>query len=138
MRALQTDYAARIRHFARLEIEETRLGEAGPKPRGQMTSSERWLIGKTASSHRVVLDQRGQEWSSADFARWLGAREIEGGKEIAFLLGGPDGFSDPFRANAEVLLSLSRLTLTRDWSRTLLLEQIYRGFTTIRGYPYPR
>jgi len=57
---------------------------------------------------------------------------------LAFLVGGADGFSSEFRNQADALLSLSRMTLTRDWARTLLLEQIYRGFTILRGFPYPR
>ena len=51
---------------------------------------------------------------------------------------GANGFSEPFRQQADVLLSLSRMTLTHEWARVLLLEQIYRGFTILRGYPYPR
>jgi 23S rRNA (pseudouridine1915-N3)-methyltransferase len=57
---------------------------------------------------------------------------------LAFLVGGPEGFSSSFRRQADLLLALSPMTLTRDWARTLLLEQIYRGFTILRGYPYPR
>ena len=56
----------------------------------------------------------------------------------ALLLQDSDGFSSAFREEADVLLALSRMTLTRDLARTLLLEQIYRGFTILRGYPYPR
>ena len=63
---------------------------------------------------------------------------MHGTREVAFLVGGPDGLSAAFRERADLLLSLSRLTLTSDWARTLLLEQIYRGFTILRGFPYPR
>lgn len=137
LRALQEDYAARIRHFARLEIEQTRPPKDS-RPRDGMFPVERWLLEKTAACRRVVLDERGREWSSNEFARWLEANGVEGTREVAFLIGGPDGFSDAFRHRADTVLALSRMTLTRDWARTLLLEQIYRGFTIQKGYPYAR
>jgi 23S rRNA (pseudouridine1915-N3)-methyltransferase len=84
------------------------------------------------------LDERGEEWTSAEFARWMSACAVKGIRELAFLIGGPEGFSEAFREEADVLLALSRMTLTRDWARTLLLEQIYRSFTIQHGYPYPR
>jgi len=84
------------------------------------------------------LDERGREWSSAEFAEWLGQQALRGTRELVFLIGGPEGFSAAFRKEADVLLALSRMTLTHDWARALLLEQIYRGFTILRGYPYPR
>jgi 23S rRNA (pseudouridine1915-N3)-methyltransferase len=85
-----------------------------------------------------VLDERGRERTSEEFAEWLGREALRGTRELAFLIGGPDGFSAAFRQQADILLALSRMTLTRDWARTLLLEQIYRGFTILRGFPYPR
>lgn len=137
LRALQEDYAARIRHFARLDIEPL-LPAKVSRPRDGTAQVERWLLEKTVTSRRVVLDERGQEWSSAAFARWMEANGVEGAREVAFLIGGPDGFSQPFRKRADAVLALSRMTLTRDWARTLLLEQIYRSFTIQRGYPYAR
>ncbi len=96
------------------------------------------MLGKLSGSCKVLLDPRGREWTSGEFAEWLGQQAVRGTRELAFLVGGPDGFSAAFRERADLLLSLSRLTLTRDWARTLLLEQIYRGFTILRGYPYSR
>lgn len=137
LRALQEDYAARIRHFARLDIEQLR-NPKGSGSRDGMATVESWLLEKTAASRRVVLDERGKEWSSATFARWLEMNGIEGVREVAFLIGGPDGFSEAFRNRADTVLALSRMTLTRDWARTLLLEQIYRAFAVQKGHPYAR
>jgi 23S rRNA (pseudouridine1915-N3)-methyltransferase len=103
-----------------------------------LTSAERALLEKLRGATKVLLDERGRERTSQEFAEWLGQEALRGSRELAFLIGGPDGFSAAFRAEADVLLALSRMTLTRDWARTLLLEQIYRGFTILRGYPYPR
>jgi 23S rRNA (pseudouridine1915-N3)-methyltransferase len=139
LRAIQEDLAGRIEHFVPLSVEEL------PVPRGAnrarkagLTSAERALLEKLRGATKVLLDERGRERTSQEFAEWLGQEALRGSRELAFLIGGPDGFSAAFREQADVLLALSRMTVTHDWARTLLLEQIYRGFTILRGYPYPR
>jgi 23S rRNA (pseudouridine1915-N3)-methyltransferase len=139
LRAIQEDLAGRIEHFTDLRLEEL------PTPRGtfkacqsRLSTGERALLEKLRGATKVVLDERGREWTSQQFAEWLGLEGVRGTRELAFLIGGPDGFSVAFRQKADLLLALSRLTLTHDWARTLLLEQIYRAFTILRGYPYPR
>jgi 23S rRNA (pseudouridine1915-N3)-methyltransferase len=138
LRALQADYSARIARFNEIAVEEM-SSQRRPKAPGRKLSppEQRW-IEKLKGSSKVVLDARGREWTSEEFAEWLGQQAVRGTREVAFLVGGPDGFSAAFREQADLLLSLSRLTLTSDWARTLLLEQIYRGFTILRGFPYPR
>ncbi len=139
LRALQSDLAGRIEHFTGLTVEEIPpVGEAGRRSKAGLSTGERNLLEKTRGSTRVFLDERGREWTSAEFAEWLGQQALRGTRELVFLIGGPDGFSAAFRKEADVLLALSRMTLTHDWARSLLLEQIYRGFTILRGYPYPR
>ena len=139
LRALQSDLAARIEHFTGLSIEELPAVRAssGRKKTG-LSLEERNLLKKTLGCTRVLLDQRGREWTSAEFAEWLGQQALRGTRELVFLIGGPEGFSAAFRKEADVLLALSRMTLTHDWARALLLEQIYRGFTILRGFPYAR
>jgi 23S rRNA (pseudouridine1915-N3)-methyltransferase len=139
LRALQADYQARIAHFCEVAVEEipsTRStgGTYGKK----LCPAERRLMEKLDGSSKVFLDPRGREWTSEEFAEWLGQQALRGTRELAFLVGGPEGFSAAFHQQADWPLSLSRLTLTSGWARTLLLEQIYRGFTILRGYPYPR
>ena len=139
LRALQSDLASRIEHFTGLTVEEIpSVREAGRRSKPGLSTSERNLMEKTRGSTRVFLDQRGREWTSAEFAEWLGKQALRVTRELVFLIGGPDGFSAAFRKEADVLLALSRMTLTHDWTRSLLLEQIYRGFSILRGYPYPR
>jgi 23S rRNA (pseudouridine1915-N3)-methyltransferase len=139
LRALQQELAARIEHFTPLSLEELpALRGASHARKAGLTSAERALLEKLQGATKVLLDQRGHERTSQEFAEWLGKEALRGSRELAFLIGGPDGFSAAFRQEANVLLALSRMTLTRDWARTLLLEQIYRGFTILRGYPYPR
>ena len=138
-RALQSDLASRIEHFTGLTVEEiSPARDAARRSKGGLSAGERSLLEKTRGSTRVFLDERGREWTSAEFAEWLGQQALRGTRELVFLVGGPDGFSAEFRKEADVLLALSRMTLTHDWARSLLLEQIYRGFTILRGFPYPR
>ncbi len=139
LRGLQSEYASRIAHFSDLVVEELQPGRRVDESGGiRMSAAGRRLLEKLRGSTRVFLDGRGREWTSAQFAEWLGQQALRGTRDLAFLVGGPEGFSAAFRKQADLLLSLSRMTLTRDWARTLLLEQIYRGFTILRGYPYPR
>lgn len=138
LRALQADLASRIAHLSPLVVEEIPPARGGGKGRKSgLSSAERSLLEKLKGSTKVFLDERGREWTSDEFAEWLGQEALRGTRELAFLLGGPDGFSAAFRKQADLLLALSRMTLTHDWARALLLEQIYRGFTILRGYPYP-
>lgn len=139
MRALQQDLAARIGHFTGLSLEEI------PAPRGKahagnagLTSVERTLLEKLRGATKILLDERGRERTSQEFAKWLGQEALRGSRELAFLVGGTEGFSAAFREEADHLMALSRMTLTRDWARTLLLEQIYRGFTILHNFPYHR
>jgi 23S rRNA (pseudouridine1915-N3)-methyltransferase len=137
LRALQADFASRIEHFTALVIEEIPpVRHDGPGRKTTLSGAERRLLEKLQGSTKVFLDARGREWSSEEFAEWLGQQALRGTRELAFLVGGPDGFSAAFRKEADVLLALSRMTFTHDWARALLLEQIYRGFTILRGFPY--
>jgi 23S rRNA (pseudouridine1915-N3)-methyltransferase len=139
LRALQSDYVHRLACFTELVVEEVRPPYgAGRRTDKKLSTTERNLLEKLRSSTKVFLDGRGREWTSEEFAGWLGQQALHGARELAFVVGGSDGFSTAFRKEADLLLALSRLTFTRDWARTLLLEQLYRSFTLLRGYPYPR
>ena len=139
LRALQADYRERIAHFNDVAVQEVATARGhGDSDGKKLSSAERRLVEKLSGSCKILLDPRGREWTSDEFAEWLGHQAVRGTRELAFLVGGPDGFSPAFREQADLLLSLSRMTLTSDCARTLLLEQIYRGFTILRGYPYSR
>ncbi|MCL5006063.1 MAG: 23S rRNA (pseudouridine(1915)-N(3))-methyltransferase RlmH [Acidobacteria bacterium] len=135
--ALINDYAARIAKFGDFVIEE--IPETKKRDRNnfkKLSAAEARMLEKLRQSTKVFLDPQGCEWTSQEFALWLGQQGVRGTRELAFVVGGPDGFSSAFRAEADLLLSVSRMTLTHDWARALLLEQIYRGFTILRGFPY--
>ncbi len=136
--ALQSDYVKRISRFGEIVVEQISVSRTGAGRGKKNSVAERRLQEKLRGATKVVLDPRGREWSSEEFAEWLGQQAVRGQRELVFFIGGPEGFSQSIREGSDLLLSLSRMTLTTDWARTLLLEQIYRGLTILRGYPYSR
>ena len=86
----------------------------------------------------VLLDPKGTEWSSEELAAQVERWENRGAREVAFIVGGPNGVSSELSASVEQHWSLSRLTLTHEMARVLLLEQLYRAYTIIRGLPYQK
>lgn len=139
LRALQADYQERIAHFIDLKLDErpSLVSKARRSGAAGQAVDRKWLE-NLQPSYKVLLDSRGREWTSQEFAEWLGERALRGTRELAFLVGGDRGFPEAVRAHADLLMGLSRLTLTHDWACTLLLEQIYRAFTIMRGYPYAK
>ena len=83
----------------------------------------------------VALDPKGREFTTEEFAAWLGQRE-ELARPLTFLIGGHWGLSDQILAVADERLALSRLTLTHEMARLILLEQLYRALTIKMGHPY--
>jgi 23S rRNA (pseudouridine1915-N3)-methyltransferase len=86
----------------------------------------------------VALDERGRDFNSQDFARWLGTRQDAGARHAAFLIGGPDGHGAEVLAAAALQLCLGRLTLPHGLARAVLAEQLYRAATILAGHPYHR
>ncbi len=122
--ALAEDYVARIARYVPAQMAEIRPERAD-------------LRAKHPTGRRIYLDPAGQAPDSADFASLVGKAELEA-RDLVFLVGGHDGLPAGWAAQAELLLSLSRLTMPHELARVILAEQIYRAFATLRGHPYPR
>lgn len=84
----------------------------------------------------VLLDARGRQLSSEEFAKWLGDYLDRNRLPLLFAIGPADGFSDEARRAARLQLSLGKMTLAHELARVVLLEQIYRAFTILKGHPY--
>ena len=137
LRALIDDYAERLGHFARCEVTELReLGRTDKA--GIDKETKRISDGLRSGSVTVLLDPDGVEWTSQQLAAQVQGWEGSGIKEVAFVIGGPNGVADDFKARVDKRWSLSRLTLTHEMARVLLLEQLYRAFTIIHGLPYQK
>lgn len=138
LRELQSDYEQRLSHFTRCEVVEIRESPgAGSKAgidKGSRSISDRLSNGAVA----VLLDPKGSEWSSQDLAAQIQRWENQGTKEVAFIVGGPHGVSPELAERVQQRWSLSRLTLTHEMARVVLLEQLYRAYTIIHGLPYQK
>jgi 23S rRNA (pseudouridine1915-N3)-methyltransferase len=89
-----------------------------------------------AQGETIALDVVGESWTTERFARHLGDRMLHGSRAITFAIGGADGLPPALLARANLRLSLSAMTLPHRMARLVLLEQIYRALTIIRGEPY--
>ncbi len=101
------------------------------------TEAKRLLGALRADEHVTALDERGRELSTRELAAWLGQR-MQDGRDLAFLIGGPDGFAPEVLARSDFTLSLSRLTLPHALARVLLVEQLYRAHSILGNHPYHR
>jgi 23S rRNA (pseudouridine1915-N3)-methyltransferase len=84
----------------------------------------------------LLLDSRGKQFSSEEFAKWLGEYQDRSSSPLLFAIGAADGFSDEAQRAATLVLSLGKMTLAHELARVVLLEQIYRAFTILKGHPY--
>jgi 23S rRNA (pseudouridine1915-N3)-methyltransferase len=130
------EYRRRIVRHCPLEI--TVVRDAPGKGRSRTARESKALAGKLGGRGLVVvLDEGGKEMTSVEFARFLD-KAIASGSAVSFLLGGPEGLDHELVALAGARISLSRLTLTHEMVRVVLMEQIYRAFSILKGAPYPR
>jgi 23S rRNA (pseudouridine1915-N3)-methyltransferase len=100
--------------------------------------SKRISDGLQKGAINVLLDPEGTELTSQQMAKEIESWQVSGTREVTFIVGGPNGVSRELAAQASKRWSLSRLTLTHEMSRVLLLEQLYRAYTIIHGLPYQR
>ncbi|HEX6905441.1 MAG TPA: 23S rRNA (pseudouridine(1915)-N(3))-methyltransferase RlmH [Terriglobales bacterium] len=84
----------------------------------------------------VLLDSRGQQFTSEEFARFLDEQQSRSPQPLLLAVGPADGFSDQARKSASLLLSLGKMTLPHELARVVLLEQLYRAFTILKRHPY--
>ena len=134
-KALQEEYLQRLSHFARCEIVE--IKESGARE-GADIEGERILATLNQKTFAVLLDVKGDAISSEGLAGKIEAWQNRGLKEVSFVIGGAQGVSRRVAEKADISLSLSFLTFTHEMARVILLEQLYRGYTIIKGFPYQK
>lgn len=90
----------------------------------------------SASDHVILLDERGRQYKSLEFADMLQQKMASGLKRLVFIIGGPYGFSKDVYDRGDSMLSLSKMTFNHEMVRLFFTEQIYRAMTILRGEPY--
>lgn len=128
IRALTEEYLQRISHFVSSESHE-------------MTSESALLELASSTAARtapvlILLDARGRQFTSEEFAGLLRDQQDRGTQNLFFAVGPADGFSDKARGAADLILSFGKMTLAHELARVVLLEQVYRAFTILKGHPY--
>jgi 23S rRNA (pseudouridine1915-N3)-methyltransferase len=121
----------RLSHFVKSEITEIKDGS-------KETESKRILEKVNQSNFVCLLDVKGRSISSHELAEKIENWQNRGLKEIAFVIGGAEGVSSEVVEKADFGLSLSLLTFTHEMARVVLLEQLYRAYTIIKGFPYQK
>lgn len=125
--ALTEDYLERISRYAQIS--------------GNALRDEAALINMTGKSARekstlILMDSRGKEFSSEQFAKFIGDYQDRNPLPLVLAIGGADGFTDAARSAAQHTISLGKMTLPHELARVVLLEQVYRAFTILKGHPY--
>lgn len=135
---LQT-YVSRIRRHAVFDVVEIpELKNVSSFSRDQIKVREGELIMKhlKPADHVILLDEKGVEFRSVEFASWLQDRMARGGRDLVFVIGGAYGFSAEVYERGDSRISLSKMTFSHQLVRTVFAEQLYRAFAILKGEPY--
>lgn len=137
--ALVDMYARRVNFYCRFAV--TTLPDVRNtrklSPAQQRTAEGEAILRLLSEGDFVaLLDERGTEYRSVEFAQWLQKRLNSGIKRLVLVIGGPYGFSEEVYGRADARLSLSRMTFSHQIVRAIFAEQIYRAFTILHNEPY--
>ncbi|HEY6842712.1 MAG TPA: 23S rRNA (pseudouridine(1915)-N(3))-methyltransferase RlmH [Thermoanaerobaculia bacterium] len=129
-------YLNRIKHFYTVEVKEIG-GRQGTEDASIIRAqSARLMEAIPDSGYTVVVDERGRSMDSLKFAKWLERLTIDQPHGVTFVAGGDLGLTDDVRKRADLVLTLSAMTLPHQLARAVLVEQIYRACTLMRNIPY--
>ena len=128
IQALTDEYLKRISRYAGVG------GLALPDEAALLKLREK--VGMRPAHALVLLDSRGKQLSSEEFAQFLQNHLDRNPQPLALAIGPADGFQDSSRKSATEVLSLGKMTLPHELARVVLLEQVYRAFTILKGHPY--
>lgn len=134
------EFAKRLPHECRLKLVEvpaSRRTKNSEIKRILVEEGKRLLAAIPSNSMVIALDTAGQQWSTETLAEQMDQWLVES-RDIALLIGGPDGLSDECKARADACLSLSKLTFPHPLVRIIIAEQVYRAWSILKGHPYHR
>lgn len=132
-------FIKRLKHYTKLEvIDLPELKNTKALTQEQQKTKEAELILKklAVTDHVVLLDEKGLEFSSVQFADYLDKKAIGSVQSLVFIIGGPYGFDASVYQRANAQLALSRMTFSHQMVRLFFVEQLYRAYTIIKGEPY--
>lgn len=136
---LISDYEKRLNHYIKFEFKVLPdIKNAKNLSENQQKEKEGALLLKelTQSDQLILLDEKGHDFRSIEFSRFLQKKMNSGIKQLVFAVGGPYGFSDTLYQKAQGKASLSKMTFSHQMIRLFIVEQLYRAFTILKNEPY--
>lgn len=133
-----SDYVSRITHYASFEVcvvEGLKNAKNMSRDTLRQQEGERIMKHLSPTDTVVLLDERGTERRSMDFASWLERKQTTA-RKLVFVIGGAFGFSNEVYARADEQISLSKMTFSHQMIRLIFVEQLYRAFTILKGESY--
>ena len=124
------DYTRRLRSSMRIDLEELPVGKS-------KLDEEKRFLERTADDYVVALDEHGKSLTTVELAKWLAQRQQDG-RNLSFVIGGPDGLGPEILKKASLRWSLSALTFPHAMVRVVLAEQLYRAHSVLQNHPYHR
>lgn len=132
-------YMSRLKHyipFSVVEIPELKNVSSLTKDQIKIREGELILKNIRPADDMILLDERGKEYTSVEFAKVIQDKISYVGKDIVYVIGGAYGFSEAVYRRADSKISLSRMTYSHQMVRAIFIEQLYRAFTIMKGEPY--
>ena len=123
LESLCADYTQRINRYVKIDWKKVK-------------SIDEVSRNLTPDDYTILLDERGEQWSSRELAAWIEKQQLHALPQITFLAGPAEGWPEVLRKKANRVLSLSRMTLQHEQALLVLFEQIYRACTILKGEPY--
>lgn len=133
------EYSKRLKHYLRfniIEISDIKTSKSMSQQIQKEKEGKLILENTQNSDFLILLDERGKEYTSEEFANYIERLMGSGRKRTIFAVGGPYGFSKDVYERADAMISLSRMTFNHEMVRAFFIEQTYRAMTIIRGEPY--
>lgn len=130
------EYLQRMKSFAQLRLIEVPTATELPDAQMKEAEAEAVLKKVDAADFFVVLDERGKQHTSKEFAARLQSEMNQGTSNFCFAIGGASGWDEKVRQQADLVVSLSAMTFPYQLTRLILVEQLYRAMTILKGIPY--
>ncbi len=131
-------YISKCKRFTKIQTKIVKTNRVSDPARAREEDARNLLeyLSQAPKAYNVLLDERGKTFDSPAFAKFIDHKLMHFGGSLRFITGGPFGVTDQFRDACDAMLALSPMVLTHEMVRVVLLEQLYRAFTILRGESY--
>ena len=139
LQSLTNNFSKRLKHYNSFKIEiipELKIRKNLSVEEQKTREGKEILKRIQASDEVVLLDEKGKDFTSKQFANWLQKQMNSGKKQLVFIVGGPFGFSKEIYQRSNQKIALSKMTFSHEMIRPFFVEQLYRGFTILRNEAY--